>query len=348
MKKYFSLLCFFLAVAHVAISQVTCIYCYQQNDSISANVTNLVQNGSFENTNCIMNQSTSSYCPASQYYSCSIPNWTCTGGGNFSYPSFFDTTYIATGQGTKGAYLGNGIFAHACSTINHDTTCFVDSGCTVTGIPNGYPDNTIAFGGTTGVSLEQTVSSLIPGNTYVLEFWAGGEMQINGWTLPGLFAVDVGFGKIFLRCKPTGIGYTGTRYIVEFNAVSSTQTIKFTNWGHICISCTELIVDDVRLYTIAELSASLPSCQPNSVSEVSTEISPSTICLYQLATIRFGKAVSGATFTLYNLLGEKVAETSGIIGESFQFTRGNTQSGVYVYEVREKDKTIARGKAVIY
>ena len=66
------------------------------------------------------------------------------------------------------------------------------------------------------------------------------------------------------------------------------------------------------------------------------------------ATIRFGKEVSGATFSLYNLLGEKVSETSGITAESFQLTRGSLQIGAYVYEVREKDKSICRGKAVVY
>ena len=49
------------------------------------------------------------------------------------------------------------------------------------------------------------------------------------------------------------------------------------------------------------------------------------------AIISFGKPVYNATFSLYNLLGEKVSETSGINGESFEFTRGNLQSGVYVF-----------------
>jgi len=66
------------------------------------------------------------------------------------------------------------------------------------------------------------------------------------------------------------------------------------------------------------------------------------------ATITFGKEVHNATFLLYNLLGKKVAETTGINGESFQFNRGNLLSGVYVFEIKENGKNIGRGKAVMY
>ena len=66
------------------------------------------------------------------------------------------------------------------------------------------------------------------------------------------------------------------------------------------------------------------------------------------ATITFSKEVHNATFSLYNLLGEKVAEATGINGESFQFNRGNLPGGVYAFEVREKEKNIGRGKAGVY
>jgi hypothetical protein len=66
------------------------------------------------------------------------------------------------------------------------------------------------------------------------------------------------------------------------------------------------------------------------------------------ATINFSNEIHNATFSLYNLLGEKIAEIAGINGESFQFNRGNLLSGVYVFEVREKEKSIGRGKAVVY
>ena len=66
------------------------------------------------------------------------------------------------------------------------------------------------------------------------------------------------------------------------------------------------------------------------------------------AIITFNKQIHNATFSLYNLLGEKVAEVLNINGESFQFNRGNLRSGVYVFEVLQKDKCIGRGKAVVY
>ena len=65
-------------------------------------------------------------------------------------------------------------FCKACSPIVDDITCLNNIDCTLTGIPLGYPDNDPSQGGTTGVSLQQTVNGLIPGNTYILEFWVGG------------------------------------------------------------------------------------------------------------------------------------------------------------------------------
>jgi PKD repeat protein len=127
-------------------------------------------------------------------------------------------------------------------------------------IPPGYPTNDPGYGGSNGVSIEQTVSGLIAGATYVLEFWAGGEPQAHGWQDPGVFAVDIGFGYTYLRNKPTCPGCIGTTYIIVFNATSASHTLKFTNWGHICIPCTELILDNVRLFTLAEISPSVPSC----------------------------------------------------------------------------------------
>jgi PKD repeat protein len=101
----------------------------------------------------------------------------------------------------------------------------------------------------------------VPGNTYVLEFWAGGEQYLGSWDGKGLFAVDVGFGDTLLRCPATpNNGGIGTRYIIEFNAIAASHTIKFTNWGHIRYNCTELVLDDVRLYTVAELSPDVPAC----------------------------------------------------------------------------------------
>lgn len=66
------------------------------------------------------------------------------------------------------------------------------------------------------------------------------------------------------------------------------------------------------------------------------------------STVLFNKPLYNATFSLYSLPGEKVAETTGINGESFQLNRGNLSSGIYLFDVREKEKSIGRGKVAIY
>lgn len=226
----------FLVIYYCKFStgQVLCIYCYDQNDSISNGITNLIQNGGFENNNCApTGYCTNAFCPGAGAYSCDITNWTCTGGGNATYACILDSnpgsrTIIV--EGYQAAYLGNS-FCHACSSIDDDTSCLNHSNCTITGIPAGYPVNSAGYGLGTGVSIEQTVSGLIAGNAYVLEFWAGGEVNGSYFPADGLFAVDVGFGDTLLADKPTSqAGGIGTRYIIEFKAASSTHIIKFTSW----------------------------------------------------------------------------------------------------------------------
>jgi hypothetical protein len=105
------------------------------------------------------------------------------------------------------------------------------------------------------------VNGLVIGDEYALEFWTGGEWTLSQPTWfnnDGLFALDAGFGNIFLRNPPTpnstGIG---RRFVVVFTATSSSHTIKFTNWGHIGgtfpYPCTELIFDDVQLFKKANV-----------------------------------------------------------------------------------------------
>ncbi|MEO8086848.1 MAG: T9SS type A sorting domain-containing protein [Bacteroidota bacterium] len=267
-------ICMILSGVQFSSAQIICIYCYEQNDSISLNVNNLLLNGGFENHNCIpMNWFSSSYCPNSAYYNCNISDWICTGGGSNTYADIVTTGYAKVVEGTYTCYFGNS-YARACSSTQNDTSCLTSVDCTTGGMPIGYPNNDAGYGGALGLSIEQTVSGLTVGNSYILEFWAGGEAS---QTAPGLFAVDVGFGNTFLRNNHTpSVGGIGTRYLVEFNATSTSHTIKFTNWGHICSLCTELILDDVRLYTLAELS---PVVQPCTGANIQALFSaPNNIC----------------------------------------------------------------------
>ena len=257
MKTLLLLAALSLAFCKNSTGQILCILCYDQNDSISSGVNNLLLNGSFEN-GCGIN---GFFCPQSYYYSCNLTNWTCTGGSD-TYANIYDGSSTVVAEGTKAAYFGNA-FCQICSSIAEDLSCLNDVDCTVTGIPSGYPYNSVNYGGVNGISIKQTVTGLTIGSTYILEFWAGGE-NFGSFPNAGVFAVDVGFGDTLLHCKPTAPGAIGTTYIIEFKATSSTHTIKFTNWGHICSLCTELILDNVRLYTLAELSSTVPSCAGSS------------------------------------------------------------------------------------
>ena len=278
MKKvlgFFLCSCIYLATTNFSKAQIICIFCYQQNDSISYNVTNLLQNGGFENHNCIPNNwYASSYCPNSSYYTCDIDNWTCTGGGTGTYADVFDNTIWQLVEGTMGVYFGS-FYCNICSSNQSDTSCLSTStDCSVTGVPAGYPTNDVIYGGSQGLSIEQTVNGLTIGGIYVLEFWTGGE---PGFSEPGLFGVDIGFGYTYLRNEPTTlVGGIGTRFIIEFIATSNSHTIKFTNWGHVCSTCTELTLDDVRLYTLQELSSSVPPCAGATATAIFS--APNDIC----------------------------------------------------------------------
>jgi hypothetical protein len=251
-KAAFHLLvfCFYFSSAEAQVISVTC---FEQNERINGPVNNFISNGSFEITNCPAwdDITPHSFCSASNYYDCTLQDWT-TNCGSSSYPLIFDASRVVIADGVVAAYLGNST-SNACSASAGDTSCLNMISCEVTGIPDGYPYNPGAgFNGAEGVSIEQTVTGLTADSVYYLEFWAGGE---NGYFNKGLFAVNVGFGNIFLRDKRTQPSSTGTRFLIRFKATSSSHVIKFTNWGHTCSTCTELVVDDVRLYTNTEFTA---------------------------------------------------------------------------------------------
>ena len=257
-----------LLISYNIFAQIECIQCFHQNDPISPDASNLIQNGGFEDHNCVPEWFAGSFCPGSNLYNCDIENWRCIGGGVNSYPTIFDTTLSLIPEGEFAAYFGNGN-GFVCAEFSFDTSCLVREDCTINGFPPGLPTTLDGYGGTEGVSLEQTVENLIVGETYILEFWAGGE-PLEGLLLsPGVFAIDIGFGKTFLTYEPTEHNVsTGTVYLVRFAATSPTHTFTFTNWGHMCIDCTELVIDNVKLYTLAELSPTAGDCT-TALSEIS-------------------------------------------------------------------------------
>ncbi len=335
MKKFLFFLFTFLFIKF-SQAQIICVQCFIQNDSISSGINNLVSNGSFENNDCDSISYPHSFCPNSSHYYCDIVNWTCTGGGTGTYANVFDTSRTIVPQGIKAVYFGNS-FAHICDSIFADTSCIYDVGCTVSGFPAGYPYSNLAWGGNLGISLEQTINGLVTGNVYVLEFWAGGEANFGS---RGVFAVDVGFGNVFLQCTDTPhLTGIGRRYIIQFIATSTSHTIKFTNWGHfggLGTHNTELVLDDVRLYTLAEMSAMVPTCsvgltELNDNEEITISPNPFT----SQTTITFNEEQKNTTIKVTDVAGREIRNYElGIRNEkSVTIDMSGYAKGVYFVEV---------------
>ncbi|MFT6921807.1 MAG: gliding motility-associated-like protein [Crocinitomicaceae bacterium] len=246
-----------LLTSKLGNAQIICIYCYPQTEAISPSAPNLIQNGGFENNDCVVGDH---LCPNSSLYSCDIVDWTVSGGGTATYATVFDNNYSEIAEGTEALYLGN-FFCQPCAIVE-DTSCYSLNDCQFEGVPVGYPQHAPEYGGSTGVSAEQTVAGLTIGDLYVFEFWSGGEDISPG---SGIIGLDIGFGKLMLPCRPTPPfqGMTGTRFLIEFLATSTSHTFKFTNWGHPCYSCSEPVLDDVILYHQSDGSANVPVCDSN-------------------------------------------------------------------------------------
>jgi Secretion system C-terminal sorting domain len=333
MKKIATL--FFVLASFAAHAQLLCVQCYDQVARVDSTGVDLILNGSFENTTCQSYDLVwDVFCPASSQYSCDISDWTCTGGGSATYTLLYPPIYSTIPDGLKGAYLGSA-FGSACPS--GDLSCLVDSGCVVTGMQPGYPTNLPEYGGETGVSLEQVVTGLTVGGQYTLEFWTGGE----NFSDPGVFGLDIGFGYTYLRCLPTPPGSTGRRYVVNFIADSTAHTIKFTNWGHLTSSASEVIIDDVRM-TVAH---GLEPCDPTAITDrlgsVTVQVYPTAFS--DVLNVQDNSGVQ-QNITLFNMLGAVVKRTTFFGSASLDVQ--DLAKGGYVYEVRSANSSVSRGKVV--
>ncbi len=348
MKKHVLLFALNFVLVKFSSAQVICVQCYNQNDSIGVNVGshNLIVNGGFENTTCATNCS-GVYCPNSTTHNCDISNWSCTGGGSLTYGCVYDSANYFVVQGSRSVYFGSS-YANPCSGTsastfpNNDTLCLQYSGCTISGIPSGYPLSGTNYGGVDGLSLSQTIHGLTAGKNYALEFWAGGEYE--GWFFKnGMFAVDVGFGNIFLNCKITHqLPDVGTRYIIQFAPTADSATIKFTNWGHICGTCTELVLDDVRLYDPAYLPGTVPTCfvGENDLNKGNVGVYPNPA--YEVLNVKTSSNLP-SKITIYDLASRKLLQQCFTTSVSL-----NTESlskGIYFYEVLNGEE-LFKGKII--
>lgn len=254
MRSFFSstsLILLILCMGNSGFSQVICVQCFDQNEPMTSGLNNLMMNGNFESTDCFPGEA---ICPLSWGYACDFDNWTVTGGGGGTYAQAAAQGTFGIAEGNFGVYLGNW-FCSPCS-VPEDISCIQEEDCIIEGIPEDYPQHwDPANYGTSGVAIEQTVSGLTVGMTYTLEFWTGGE-DFSAFPDPGVFGLDIGFGELSLTNPAVDPGEIGRRYLITFMANATSHTFKWINWGHICSSCTEIVLDDVRLY---EGSSSEPS-----------------------------------------------------------------------------------------
>lgn len=327
-------------------AQVISVCCRQQNEAVNPAAPNLIQNGSFEVNTC--NQY-DHFCPNSDAYACDIADWTCINGGAYTYAQMLGNTVTEIVDGSVAAYLGNAMCMVCINMVTDyvpDCLQFSES-CLVEGLPEGAPTHEPEYGGTNGVSLQQTVNTLIPGTDYVLEFWSGGEPS---FTENGLFAVDAGFGNIILSNVETPPGSVGTRYLVIFKAAAASHTIKFTNWGHICNSCTELMLDDVRLYKAADADSTIQPCAlpdvipppPDTLINIPNVITPDADASNQTFVVEHLPANS--QLTIYNRWGIRVYTSTNYKND---WDGENHSAGTYFYLLTLPDGTNRAGSITV-
>ena len=105
----------------------------------------------------------------------------------------------------------------------------------------------------TPTTLSQTLILTI-GDTYLLDFYTTGEENIHGYIKPGVFGLSIGADSVFLTVPSSSSLFNAgsIRYYVEFTATAATETLSFTNWGHIGDLSTELVLDDVIVERVPE------------------------------------------------------------------------------------------------
>lgn len=188
-----------------------------------------------------------------------ITGWVSSGGPNaYAYRSNSSPGWTPPiPHGVNSLYFGN----HAAAGISQTPT-FQPNGLVTF---SSTPTITLQAAYTPEVTLQQTITGLSTSSTYLLSFWVSGEQAVNGgYGHDGIFGLDVtGFPTTYLAVPDGSPGSIGNQKVYQFflQPVSSSTTIKFTNWGHFFAgftagwtlpSTTELILDDVVLNQVPE------------------------------------------------------------------------------------------------
>jgi hypothetical protein len=180
--------------------------------------------------------------------------WTGNGGASnyavWGNTALNDVGSAAIPDGLAALYFGNWIVSAISETpaFNPDGLVVFSSPAVITADAGGF---------TPAVTLSQTLTGLIPGQSYGLSFWASGEdAATTMFGHDGIFALDVTECPTVYLAAPSGRSNLGASHNYQFLFVPSTPvaTITFTNWGHIIGPAgwnlpptTELVLDDVVL-----------------------------------------------------------------------------------------------------
>jgi hypothetical protein len=225
--------------------------------------TNLLTNGSFETGNSGSNlrwsgnagQATGGT-PNGNGPSTPIPGWGASyGAGAYGWWGPLGFAGAPCTDGVACLYFGNFF------TTASQTPTFTSNGVvtfpSAPSFTNSNANNQIP------TVLSQQLVGLTLGGTYTLDFWVSGEANNAGFNGAGIFGLNIGStDQVFLTdpgtaANPGGITGTSSRYFVTFTADNASELLSFTNWGHRCSSCTELVLDDVIVNRAAPEPATL-------------------------------------------------------------------------------------------
>ena len=169
-----------------------------------------------------------------------IPGWIFTGD-----PGSYAAWGPFQGLGADGAadiYFGN------FSPTSNETPSYGANGvATFPDVANlifTWPPGKNIMNPTT---LSQTIGGLIAGNTYLLDFYASGESNDRA---PSVFGLSISGEPLVYLTTPSLnslFNSRSERYHVTLTANANSETFEWINWGHICDTCTELVLDDVIL-----------------------------------------------------------------------------------------------------
>ncbi len=249
-RSFPTLLALAVALSAGTASSHATILSVAGNDTLVGNHgSNLIVNGSFEADVGVATNGSYWATGTTLTPTVSLTGWTASGqSGSYAYwgnDGFGGINLSAPlPHGSNGLYFGGGIMASVTPYPTEASNGLVTfaSGPTIVPKPTTGP-----------VTLQQTVSGMVPSATYVLDFWTSGEdIGQPSMAVDGFFALDITGESRLYFAAPSGNGPIGTsqRYQVYFIPTTTNVTFKWINWGHFpgpSGLSDEIVLDDVIL-----------------------------------------------------------------------------------------------------